>query len=56
MTGKAINLKLVVPTVLAIAFGVVLFAIGALYLTVKYLVLNEASQSVSGSRDVLGSG
>jgi hypothetical protein len=52
MTRKAITLKFVLPTVLAIALGTII-SIGVVYLTVKYLVLidqKEAKQSVAGSR------
>ena len=51
MTGKAINPKFVVPTVIAIVL--VMISIGVVYLTVKYLVLidqAEANHSVAGSR------
>jgi hypothetical protein len=51
MTHKAITLQFVVPTVLAaIALGI---WIGAVYLTVKYLVpidQAEANHSVAGGR------
>jgi len=52
MTHKAITLEFVVPTVLAIALGIVL-SIGAVYLTDKYLGpihQAEAHHSVAGSR------
>jgi hypothetical protein len=52
MTRKVITLEFVVPTVLAIALGIVL-SIGAVYLTDKYLVpINqaEAHSSVAGNR------
>jgi hypothetical protein len=50
MTHKAITLKFVVPTVLAVALGI---TIGAAYLTDKRLVATdqaEVNQSVAGSR------
>jgi hypothetical protein len=51
MTQKAITLQFVVPTGLAaIALGI---SIGAIYLTVKHLVLTdqaEANHAVAGSR------
>jgi hypothetical protein len=51
MTEKAITLQFVVPTGLAaIALGI---SIGAIYLTVKHLVLTgqaEANHAVAGSR------
>jgi len=49
MTHKVITLKLVVPTVLALALGI---SIGAVYLTDKLLVPTdqaEANHSVAGS-------
>jgi hypothetical protein len=49
MTHKVITLKLVVPTVLALALGI---SIGAVYLTDKHLVpadQAEANHSVAGS-------
>jgi hypothetical protein len=49
MTHKAITLKFVVPTVLALALGI---SIGAVYLTDKHLVPTdqaEANHSVAGS-------
>ena len=49
MTHKVITLKLVVPTVLALALGI---SIGAVYLTDKHLVPTdqaEANHSVAGS-------
>ena len=52
MTPKAITLKFVLPTVLAVALGTII-SIGVVYLTVKYLVLidrKEANRSVAGSR------
>jgi hypothetical protein len=53
MTQKAITLQFVVPAVLAaIALGI---SIGAVYLTVKYLVLidqAEVNHSVAGSRGI----
>jgi hypothetical protein len=52
MTHKAITLKFVVPTVLAVVLGI---SIGAVYLTDKYLVPTdqaEANQSVTGSRGI----
>jgi len=52
MTHKAITLEFAVPTVLAIALGIVL-SIGAVYLTDKYLGpidQAEAHHSVAGSR------
>jgi len=51
MTRKVITLEFVVPTVLAIALGVVL-SIGAVHFTDKYLVpidQPEAYRSVAGS-------
>ena len=51
MTGKAITLKFVVPTVIATVL--VMISIGVVYLTVKYLVLMdqaETNHSVAGSR------
>jgi hypothetical protein len=49
MTEKAITLQFVVPTGLAaIALGI---SIGAIYLTVKHLVLtDQADHAVAGSR------
>jgi hypothetical protein len=52
MTRKVITLEFVVPTLLAIALGIVL-SIGAVYLTDKYLVpidQAEAHHSIPGSR------
>jgi hypothetical protein len=52
MTQKAIRLKLLVPTVLAVALGIMI-SIGIVYLAVKYLVLTdqaEANHFVAGSR------
>ncbi len=52
MTDKAITLKFVVPTVLAVALGI---SVGATYLTGKYFVATdqaEANQSVAGNRGV----
>jgi hypothetical protein len=49
MTHKVITLEFVVPTLLAIALGIVL-SIGAIYLTDKYFGLidqAEADQSVA---------
>jgi hypothetical protein len=54
MTHKAITLKFVVPTMLAIALGIML-SIDAVYLTVKYLVLidqSEVNHSAAGSRGI----
>jgi hypothetical protein len=51
MTYKMITLEFVVPTVLAIALGIVL-SIGAVHLTDKHLVpadQAEANHSVAGS-------
>jgi hypothetical protein len=53
MTHKAITLKFVVPTMLAIAFGMMI-SIGAVHLTDKYPVNIDqagANHSVAGSRD-----
>jgi hypothetical protein len=52
ITKNAINFKFVVWTTLATAFGIV-FSIGAVYLTMKYVVLidqAEVNHSVVGSR------
>ena len=53
MTHKAITLQFVVPAVLAvIALGI---SIGAVYLTVKYLVAidqSEVNRSSAGSRGI----
>ena len=49
MTKKAINIRFVVWTTLATAFGIV-FSIGAVYLTVKYLVLNDQPEAVAAGR------
>jgi hypothetical protein len=54
MTQKAMTLKFFVPTVLAVALGIML-SIGSVYLTVKYLVLidhAEADHSVAGSSGI----
>jgi hypothetical protein len=54
MTHKAITLKFVVPTMLAIALGIML-SIGVVYLTVKYLVLidqSDVNRSAAGSRGI----
>jgi len=55
MTHKATALKFVVPAVLAaIALRI---SIGAVYLTVKYLVLidqSEVNRSAAGSRGIAG--
>jgi hypothetical protein len=54
MTHKAITLKFFVPTVLAVALGIML-SIGSVYLTVKYLALidlAEADHSVAGSSGI----
>ena len=54
MTHKAITLEFVVPTVLAIALGI-LCSIGAVYLTDKYLGpvdQVEANRSLAGSREI----
>jgi hypothetical protein len=54
MTLKAITFKFVVPTMLAIALGIML-SIGAVYLTVKYLVAidqSEVNRSSAGSRGI----
>ena len=54
MTHKVITLEFVVPTVLAIALGI-LFSTGAVYLTDKYLGpvdLLEANRSLAGSREI----
>ena len=51
MTHKAISLKFVVPTVLAVALGIMI-SIGAVHLTGKYPVpidQAEARHSVAGS-------
>ena len=51
MTHKAITLKFIVSTVLALALG----SIGAVYLTDKHLVptdLAEANHSVAGSDEI----
>ena len=53
MTHKVITLEFVVPTVLAIALGI-LCSTGAVYLTDKYLDpvdQVEANRSVAGSRE-----
>lgn len=52
MTQKAINFKLVIPTVSAIAFGTIVL-IGVVYLKDRYplpIDRAEASQSVAGNR------
>ena len=54
MTHKVITLEFVVPTVLAIALGI-LCSIGAVYLTDKYNVpigQAAANQSVVGTRGI----
>jgi hypothetical protein len=54
MTHKAITLKFVVPTMLAIAFGIMI-SIGAVHLTDKYPVNIDqagANHSVAGSREI----
>jgi len=54
MTHKVITLEFVVPTVLAIALGI-LCSIGAVYLTDKYLGpvdQAEANRSLAGSREI----
>jgi hypothetical protein len=54
MTHKAITLKFVVPTMLAITLGIML-SIGVVYLTVKYLVLidqSEVNHSGAGRRGI----
>ena len=54
MTHKAITFKFFVPTVLVVALGI-MFSIGSVYLTVKYLVLidhAEADHLVAGSRRI----
>ena len=54
MTHKVITLEFVVPTVLAIALGI-LCSIGAVYLTDKYLGPVdhvEANRSLAGSREI----
>jgi len=54
MTHKVITLEFVVPTVLAIALGI-LCSIGAVYLTDKYLgpvAPLEANRSLAGSREI----
>jgi hypothetical protein len=54
MTHKVITLEFVVPTVLAIALGI-LFSTGAIYLTDKYLGpvdQLEANRSLAGSREI----
>lgn len=54
MTHKAIALKFFVPTLLAVALGIML-SIGSVYLTVQYLVLidhAEADHSVAGSSGI----
>ena len=54
MTHKVIALEFVVPTVLAIALGIVL-SIGAVYLTDKYLGpvdQLEANRSLAGGREI----
>jgi len=53
MTQKSITLKFVVPTVLAIAFGIMI-SIGTTYLKVKYIPIDkaEANRSVAGSREI----
>ena len=51
MTHKAITLKFVVPT--AVALGIIL-SIGAVYLKDKYFPINqaEANHSVASSREI----
>ena len=54
MTHKVITLEFVVPTVLAIALGI-LCSIGAVYLTDKYLGpvdQLEANRSLAGGREI----
>ena len=54
MTHKVITLEFVVPTVLAIALGI-LFSTGAVYLTDKYLGpvdQLEANRSLAGGREI----
>jgi hypothetical protein len=54
MTHKVITVEFVVPTVLAIALGI-LCSIGAVYLTDKYLGpvdQVETNRSVAGSREI----
>jgi len=55
MTHKVITLEFVVPTVLAIALGI-LCSTGAVYLTDKYLgpvdQVVEANRSLAGSREI----
>ena len=54
MTHKVITLEFVVPTVLAIALGI-LCSIGAVYLTDKYLGpvdQVEANRSLAGNREI----
>ena len=54
MTHKAITLRFFVPTVLAVALGIML-SIGSVYLIVKYVVLidhAEADHSVAGSSGI----
>ena len=54
MTHKMITLEFVVPTVLAIALGI-LCSIGAVYLTNKYLGpvdQVEANRPLAGSREI----
>jgi len=54
MTHKVITVEFVVPTVLAIALGI-LCSIGAVYLTDKYLGpvdQVEGNRSLAGSREI----
>ena len=48
MTRKMITVEFVVPTVLAIALGIVL-SIGAVYLKNKYLPINQAEANHSAA-------
>jgi hypothetical protein len=49
MTVKAIAMEFVLPTVLAIALGVVL-SIGAVHLTDKYLVPIDQAEAAASTR------
>jgi len=53
MTQKSITLKFVVPTVLVIAFRIMI-SIGITYLKVKYIPIDkaEANRSVAGRREI----
>jgi hypothetical protein len=53
MTHKVISLEFFFPTLLAIALGIML-SIGAVYLTVKYLVLIDQSESNRAAGDNRG--